>query len=178
LSETEPRVDEALVVSHGLKPDEYARLVKLIGRTPTFTELGIVSAMWNEHCSYKSSRFHLRKLPTKGPHVIYGPGENAGRDRHRRRRRLREEWRTHMMCREIANLTAEMERLDQEAKANTAGFKNKLIDATFAQSDVEADDPLAKLELLLRLTPEERQARKVELKAKVDALRRAIGGGG
>jgi phosphoribosylformylglycinamidine synthase subunit PurL len=78
LSETEPRVDEALVVSHGLKPDEYARLVKLIGRTPTFTELGIVSAMWNEHCSYKSSRFHLRKLPTKGPHVIYGPGENAG----------------------------------------------------------------------------------------------------
>jgi hypothetical protein len=83
-----------------------------------------------------------------------------------------------MMRREIANLTAEMERLDQEAKANTAGFKNKLIDATFAQSDAEADDPLAKLELLLRLTPEERQARQVELKAKVDALSRAIGGGG
>ncbi len=78
LSETEPKVDEALAVAHGLKPDEYARLVKLIGRTPTFTELGIVSAMWNEHCSYKSSRLHLRKLPTTGPHVIYGPGENAG----------------------------------------------------------------------------------------------------
>src|SRR6202158_2915569 len=78
LSDHEPRVDEALAVAHGLKPDEYARLVKLIGRTPTFTELGIVSAMWNEHCSYKSSRLHLRKLPTKGPHVIYGPGENAG----------------------------------------------------------------------------------------------------
>jgi phosphoribosylformylglycinamidine synthase subunit PurL len=78
LSETEPNVDEALAVAHGLKSDEYARLVKLIGRTPTFTELGIVSAMWNEHCSYKSSRIHLRKLPTKGPHVIQGPGENAG----------------------------------------------------------------------------------------------------
>ena len=74
----EPKVDEKLAVAHGLKPDEYERLVALIGRTPTFTELGIVSAMWNEHCSYKSSRLHLRKLPTKGPHVIYGPGENAG----------------------------------------------------------------------------------------------------
>jgi phosphoribosylformylglycinamidine synthase subunit PurL len=74
----EPRVDEKLAVAHGLKADEYARLVKLIGRTPTFTELGIVSAMWNEHCSYKSSRLHLRKLPTKGPHVVFGPGENAG----------------------------------------------------------------------------------------------------
>ena len=89
LSAAEPKVDEALAVAHGLKPDEYARLVALIGRDPTFTELGVVSAMWNEHCSYKSSRLHLRKLPTKGPHVIHGPGENAGRDRHRRRRRLR-----------------------------------------------------------------------------------------
>jgi phosphoribosylformylglycinamidine synthase subunit PurL len=78
LSATEPKVDEALAVAHGLKPDEYARLVALIGRNPTFTELGIVSAMWNEHCSYKSSRVHLRKLPTKAPWVIYGPGENAG----------------------------------------------------------------------------------------------------
>jgi phosphoribosylformylglycinamidine synthase len=78
LSEPEPKVDEKLAVSHGLKPDEYQRLVALIGRTPTFTELGIVSAMWNEHCSYKSSRLHLRKLPTKGPQVVYGPGENAG----------------------------------------------------------------------------------------------------
>jgi phosphoribosylformylglycinamidine synthase subunit PurL len=78
LSETEPKVDEALAIAHGLKPEEYARLVALIGRTPTFTELGIVSAMWNEHCSYKSSRLHLRKLPTKAPWVVYGPGENAG----------------------------------------------------------------------------------------------------
>ncbi len=78
LSDTEPKVDEKLAVAHGLKPDEYARLVKLIGRTPSFTELGIVSAMWNEHCSYKSSRLHLRKLPTKGPYVVFGPGENAG----------------------------------------------------------------------------------------------------
>jgi phosphoribosylformylglycinamidine synthase subunit PurL len=78
LSGAEPKVDEALALAHGLKPEEYARLVALIGRNPTFTELGIVSAMWNEHCSYKSSRIHLRKLPTKGPHVIQGPGENAG----------------------------------------------------------------------------------------------------
>jgi phosphoribosylformylglycinamidine synthase subunit PurL len=74
----EPKVDEKLAVAHGLKPDEYARFVALIGRTPTFTELGIVSAMWNEHCSYKSSRLHLRGLPTKAPWVIQGPGENAG----------------------------------------------------------------------------------------------------
>ena len=78
MSAAEPKVDEALAVAHGLKPDEYARFVALIGRTPTFTELGIVSAMWNEHCSYKSSRLHLRKLPTTGPHVVHGPGENAG----------------------------------------------------------------------------------------------------
>ena len=78
LSAHEPKVDEALAVAHGLKPDEYARFVALIGRTPTFTELGIVSAMWNEHCSYKSSRLHLRGLPTKAPWVIQGPGENAG----------------------------------------------------------------------------------------------------
>ena len=74
----EPAITPALVASHGLKPDEYERLVKLIGRTPSFTELGIFSAMWNEHCSYKSSRLHLRKLPTKAPWVIQGPGENAG----------------------------------------------------------------------------------------------------
>ena len=67
-----------LVKEHGLKPDEYERFVQLIGRTPTITELGIVSAMWNEHCSYKSSRIHLRGLPTKAPWVIQGPGENAG----------------------------------------------------------------------------------------------------
>ena len=78
LSADEPAVDEALAIAHGLKPDEYARFVALIGRTPTFTELGIVSAMWNEHCSYKSSRLHLRELPTKAPWVIQGPGENAG----------------------------------------------------------------------------------------------------
>ena len=67
-----------LVKEHGLTPDEYERFVGLIGREPTITELGIVSAMWNEHCSYKSSRLHLRNLPTKAPWVIQGPGENAG----------------------------------------------------------------------------------------------------
>ena len=78
MSADEPEITDALVASHGLKPEEYERFVALIGRKPTFTELGIVSAMWNEHCSYKSSRLHLRKLPTKGPQVIFGPGENAG----------------------------------------------------------------------------------------------------
>jgi len=67
-----------LVARHGLKPDEYQRILDLIGREPTFTELGIFSAMWNEHCSYKSSKKWLRTLPTKGPQVIQGPGENAG----------------------------------------------------------------------------------------------------
>jgi phosphoribosylformylglycinamidine synthase len=67
-----------LIASHGLKPDEYQRILDLIGREPTFTELGIFSAMWNEHCSYKSSKKWLRTLPTKGPRVIQGPGENAG----------------------------------------------------------------------------------------------------
>ncbi|MBB4051451.1 phosphoribosylformylglycinamidine synthase [Devosia subaequoris] len=67
-----------LVASHGLKPDEYQKILDLIGREPSYTELGIFSAMWNEHCSYKSSKKWLRTLPTKGPRVIQGPGENAG----------------------------------------------------------------------------------------------------
>ncbi|KFC69191.1 Phosphoribosylformylglycinamidine synthase 2 [Devosia sp. LC5] len=67
-----------LVADHGLKPDEYDKIVALIGRTPTYTELGIFSAMWNEHCSYKSSKKWLKTLPTTGPRVIQGPGENAG----------------------------------------------------------------------------------------------------
>ncbi|MCB4768179.1 phosphoribosylformylglycinamidine synthase subunit PurL [Ancylobacter sp. Lp-2] len=74
----EPQITPQLVADHGLKPDEYERILKLIGREPSFTELGIFSAMWNEHCSYKSSRLHLRGLPTKAPWVIQGPGENAG----------------------------------------------------------------------------------------------------
>jgi phosphoribosylformylglycinamidine synthase len=74
----EPRITPELVAEHGLKPDEYRRIVELIGREPSLTELGIFSAMWNEHCSYKSSKVHLRTLPTTAPHVIQGPGENAG----------------------------------------------------------------------------------------------------
>jgi phosphoribosylformylglycinamidine synthase subunit PurL len=74
----QPEVTPHLVAEHGLKPDEYDRILKLIGRPPSFTELGIFSAMWNEHCSYKSSKVHLRGLPTSGAHVIQGPGENAG----------------------------------------------------------------------------------------------------
>jgi phosphoribosylformylglycinamidine synthase len=74
----EPPITPALIAEHGLKPDEYRRILDLIGREPSFTELGIFSAMWNEHCSYKSSKVHLRGLPTKAPWVIQGPGENAG----------------------------------------------------------------------------------------------------
>ncbi|MAU96054.1 MAG: phosphoribosylformylglycinamidine synthase II [Fulvimarina sp.] len=75
---TEPQITPELVAAHGLKPDEYERVLALIGREPTLTELGIFSAMWNEHCSYKSSKRWLRTLPTKGERVIQGPGENAG----------------------------------------------------------------------------------------------------
>jgi phosphoribosylformylglycinamidine synthase II len=67
-----------LVADHGLKPDEFEKILTLIGRQPTYTELGIFSAMWNEHCSYKSSKKWLKTLPTTGPRVIQGPGENAG----------------------------------------------------------------------------------------------------
>ncbi len=72
------KITPDLVKSHGLKPDEYERFVKLLGREPSITELGICSAMWNEHCSYKSSKKWLKTMPTKGPKVIQGPGENAG----------------------------------------------------------------------------------------------------
>ena len=71
-------VNEQVAIDHGLKKDEYEKICELLKRTPNITELGIFSAMWNEHCSYKSSRFHLKNLPTKGKNVIQGPGENAG----------------------------------------------------------------------------------------------------
>jgi phosphoribosylformylglycinamidine synthase len=71
-------VNEQVAIDHGLKKDEYTKICELLKRTPNITELGIFSAMWNEHCSYKSSRLHLKKLPTKGKQVIQGPGENAG----------------------------------------------------------------------------------------------------
>jgi len=74
----EPKITPDIVKQHGLKPDEYDRFVKLLGREPSFTELGICSAMWNEHCSYKSSKKWLKTMPTKGAKVIQGPGENAG----------------------------------------------------------------------------------------------------
>jgi phosphoribosylformylglycinamidine synthase len=74
----EPAITPQVVAEHGLAPDEYERLLKIMGRTPTMVELGIFSAMWSEHCSYKSSKVWLKKLPTKAPWVIQGPGENAG----------------------------------------------------------------------------------------------------
>jgi len=71
-------IDRVTLERHGLKPDEYERIVSFLGRQPNLTELGIFSVMWSEHCSYKSSRVHLKTLPTKGPQVLQGPGENAG----------------------------------------------------------------------------------------------------
>ena len=72
------QITDQIIEKHGLKPEEFEKIKKLLKREPNFLELGIFSAMWNEHCSYKSSRIHLKKLPTKGKQVIQGPGENAG----------------------------------------------------------------------------------------------------
>src|ERR1700755_2706822 len=74
MSEITPKI----VAEHGLSPDEYKKINDLLGRAPNLVELGVFSVMWSEHCSYKSTRAHLRKLPTKAPWVIQGPGENAG----------------------------------------------------------------------------------------------------
>lgn len=75
---SESPITPQVVAEHGLSPEEYARVLHALGREPNLVELGIFSVMWSEHCSYKSSRIHLKKLPTEGPHVICGPGENAG----------------------------------------------------------------------------------------------------
>ena len=72
------RITPELVAEHGITPEEYARIRAILGREPNFTELGIFSVMWSEHCSYKSSRVHLKTLPTQGPCILQGPGENAG----------------------------------------------------------------------------------------------------
>ncbi len=74
----EPKITADLIAAHGLKPEEYDKILELMGREPSYTELGVFSAMWNEHCSYKSSKKWLRTLPITGPRVIQGPGENAG----------------------------------------------------------------------------------------------------
>ena len=74
----DPAITPEVIASHGITPDEYQRIRQILGRDPNYTELGIFSVMWSEHCSYKSSRVHLRKFPTKGPRVVQGPGENAG----------------------------------------------------------------------------------------------------
>ena len=74
MSEITPQIVE----SHGLSPEEYDRVLAGLGREPNLVELGIFSVMWSEHCSYESSRLHLKKLPTEAEWVICGPGENAG----------------------------------------------------------------------------------------------------
>lgn len=78
MSSTASQITPQVVAEHGLSPEEYDRVLNALGREPNLTELGIFSVMWSEHCSYKSSRIHLKKLPTEGPQVICGPGENAG----------------------------------------------------------------------------------------------------
>jgi phosphoribosylformylglycinamidine synthase II len=75
---TEIKITPQIAAEHGLTADEFARIQKILGRDPNITELGIFSVMWSEHCSYKSSRVHLKRLPTQGTHVVQGPGENAG----------------------------------------------------------------------------------------------------
>ena len=74
----DPQITPDLVSSHGINESEYKLIEQILGRAPNYTELGIFSVMWSEHCSYKSSRVHLRNFPTKGPRVVQGPGENAG----------------------------------------------------------------------------------------------------
>jgi phosphoribosylformylglycinamidine synthase len=74
----DPQVTPELVADHGLSPDEYERILDILGRTPTYTELGVFSALWSEHCGYKNSKPLLRQLPTEAPWVLQGPGENAG----------------------------------------------------------------------------------------------------
>jgi phosphoribosylformylglycinamidine synthase II len=76
--DTEIKITLQIAAEHGLTPGEYARIQKILGRDPNITELGIFSVSWSEHCSYKSSRVHLKRLPTRGTHVVQGPGENAG----------------------------------------------------------------------------------------------------
>jgi len=76
--DTETKITAELAAEHGLTEEEFARVQKILGRDPSFTELGIFSVMWSEHCSYKSSKVHLKRLPTSGSRVIQGPGENAG----------------------------------------------------------------------------------------------------
>src|SRR5689334_23620603 len=71
-------ITKDLIAQHNLTDDEYKKIVEILGREPNMTELGMFSVMWSEHCSYKSSRVHLKKLPTTGPRVVQGPGENAG----------------------------------------------------------------------------------------------------
>src|ERR1044071_8255324 len=71
-------IERQVIERHGLTREEFDRIVGFLGRQPNLTELGIFSVMWSEHCSYKSSRIHLKTLPTRGPRVVQGPGENAG----------------------------------------------------------------------------------------------------
>src|SRR5688500_20298194 len=78
MPEAPQAIDSQVLERHGIKPDEYDRILQLLGREPNLLELGLFSVMWSEHCRYKSSRVHLKTLPTTGSRVVQGPGENAG----------------------------------------------------------------------------------------------------
>ena len=78
MSNANIKVTKELVVQHGLSDEEYQQIIQHLGREPNLTELGVFAVMWSEHCSYKSSRVHLKRLPTQGERVLQGPGENAG----------------------------------------------------------------------------------------------------
>src|SRR5579864_1597788 len=78
MSSTHAAITPEVIADHGITPEEYERIKKALGREPSLTELGIFSVMWSEHCSYKSSRVHLKRLPTRSKLVVQGPGENAG----------------------------------------------------------------------------------------------------
>ena len=78
MSNVNIEVTKELVVQHGLSEEEYQQIIRRLGREPNLTELGVFAVMWSEHCSYKSSRMHLKRLPTQGERVLQGPGENAG----------------------------------------------------------------------------------------------------
>src|SRR2546423_8946631 len=78
LTQKPQEITPEVVAEHGITPEEYQKILTSLGRTPTLTELGIFSVMWSEHCSYKSSRVHLKRLPTRSKLVLQGPGENAG----------------------------------------------------------------------------------------------------
>jgi len=78
MTKSHVKIDDKVIAEHGLTKDEFEKIKKTLGREPNIVELGMYSVLWSEHCSYKSSKIHLSKFPTKSPRVLAGPGENSG----------------------------------------------------------------------------------------------------